>query len=624
MFEKFQIFNSESDAIFIKRIDKGKSVEKILKISRKSGDVNVETDISTFSEKNSIDSFESPCILGIIRLLSCSYLLFVKKAKLIWKLCGHDLFQIEHVEMMPVDPKSKQTLLSNQEKSDEDSYLNLLGDILNEKTFYYSPTLNLTLRLQDFFTNADNPVDDHFMWNRYLSKEFSFVKADDDFIFPVIRGFIEFKSASVQTDRNVEIVIGLISRQSCKRVGTRYNIRGLDPQGNAANFVETEQVVILSSQQQKDSTDMSKQQQQQLFSLIQIRGSVPVIWSQKANLKYKPGILIQQNSEIAFKAHLDYVLNKYKETYLVNLIDQKGSEKKLAEAYASHVKNYQMQYNKQKQINYIEFDFHHECRNMNYGAVDEKLIVPKLNPFLQSFQFFCMDYDTNSICVNSSVTIRCKQVGVVRTNCMDNLDRTNVVQGCIAKQFIIGVLSANALFEKIDDSSSSNSQHFQLPEGLSKVFMNLWADHGDVVSLMYSGTGALKNDFTRTGKRTFMGYWNDFTNSVIRYYLNNFSDGSRQDSMNLLLGKYVVNQKSLSPFRKQTSAKFIHNFLKYSLFTGVFMTVANLLMIFSDINDYKNRALFIFGWGLFSFVIYYFFGNEIVSKPLLVESKKES
>jgi len=33
---------------------------------------------------------------------------------------------------------------------------------------------------------------------------------------------------------------------------------------------------------------------------------------------------------------------------------------------------------------------------------------------------------------------------------------------------------------------------------------------------MYSGTGALKNDFTRTGKRTFIGILNDGSNSAIR------------------------------------------------------------------------------------------------------------
>lgn len=36
----------------------------------------------------------------------------------------------------------------------------------------------------------------------------------------------------------------LISRLSCTRAGTRFNSRGVNDDGNVANFVETEQIVI--------------------------------------------------------------------------------------------------------------------------------------------------------------------------------------------------------------------------------------------------------------------------------------------------------------------------------------------------------------------------------------------
>lgn len=34
----------------------------------------------------------------------------------------------------------------------------------------------------------------------------------------------------------------LISRLSCERAGTRFNVRGINDEGHVANFVETEQV----------------------------------------------------------------------------------------------------------------------------------------------------------------------------------------------------------------------------------------------------------------------------------------------------------------------------------------------------------------------------------------------
>lgn len=60
------------------------------------------------------------------------------------------------------------------------------------------------------------------------------------------------------------------------------------------------------------------------------------------------------------------------------------------------------------------------------------------------------------------------------------------------------------------------------------LFKSVWADNADVISIQYSGTGALKTDFTRTGKRTVWGLISDGMNSFTRYCKNNFADGFRQ------------------------------------------------------------------------------------------------
>lgn len=88
---------------------------------------------------------------------------------------------------------------------------------------------------------------------------------------------------------------------------------------------------------------------------------------------------------------------------------------------------------------------------------------------------------------------------------------------------------------------------------------SVWADHGDEISIQYSGTGALKGDFVRCvcmifsvshtcrcmsknftflkfiacfwiryGQRTIRGILQDGYNSAARYYLNNFRDGIKQ------------------------------------------------------------------------------------------------
>ncbi len=56
-------------------------------------------------------------------------------------------------------------------------------------------------------------------------------------------------------------------------------MRGIDPEGNVANNVETEQILIIWEDDGKPKD---------IFSFVEVRGSIPVFWQQKANLKYKP------------------------------------------------------------------------------------------------------------------------------------------------------------------------------------------------------------------------------------------------------------------------------------------------------------------------------------------------
>ena len=69
----------------------------------------------------------------------------------------------------------------------------------------------------------------------------------------------------------------------------------------------------------------------------------------------------------------------------------------------------------------------------------------------------------------------------------------------------------------------------------------MWADHGDDISRQYAGTGALKSGFTRTGKRTYWGLLDDGLKSGVRYYVNNFSDGRKQDATDLVTGNYTIS-----------------------------------------------------------------------------------
>jgi len=82
-----------------------------------------------------------------------------------------------------------------------------------------------------------------------------------------------------------------------------------------------------------------------------------------------------------------------------------------------------------------------------------------------------------------------RQSGVFRTNCIDCLDRTNVVQSLLARSNLQTVLVRLGVLQ--DHMRVEHQLQFE------QLFKNVWADHADMISIQYSGTGALKTDFTR-------------------------------------------------------------------------------------------------------------------------------
>ena len=68
--------------------------------------------------------------------------------------------------------------------------------------------------------------------------------------------------------------------------GTRYNARGIDHEGNVANFVELEQLVLkhfvhdppLAFEDDPNATVLGTTN---VYSHIQIRGSMPFFWQQQ-------------------------------------------------------------------------------------------------------------------------------------------------------------------------------------------------------------------------------------------------------------------------------------------------------------------------------------------------------
>nr|3LWT_X Chain X, Phosphoinositide phosphatase SAC1 [Saccharomyces cerevisiae] len=446
-------------------------------------------------------------LMGFIKLKLNRYAIIANTVEETGRFNGHVFYRVLQHSIVS-------TKFNSRIDSEEAEYIKLLELHLKNSTFYFSYTYDLTNSLQR--NEKVGPAaswktaDERFFWNHYLTEDLrNFAHQDpriDSFIQPVIYGYAKTVDAVLNA---TPIVLGLITRRSIFRAGTRYFRRGVDKDGNVGNFNETEQILLAENPESEKI---------HVFSFLQTRGSVPIYWAEINNLKYKPNLVLGENSLDATKKHFDQQKELYGDNYLVNLVNQKGHELPVKEGYESvvHALN-------DPKIHYVYFDFHHECRKMQWHRV--KLLIDHLEKLgLSNEDFFHKVIDSNG----NTVEIVNEQHSVVRTNCMDCLDRTNVVQSVLA-QWVL-----QKEFESADVVATGSTWEDNAP--LLTSYQNLWADNADAVSVAYSGTGALKTDFTRTGKRTRLGAFNDFLNSASRYYQNNWTDGPRQDSYDLFLG----------------------------------------------------------------------------------------
>lgn len=306
-----------------------------------------------------------------------------------------------------------------------------------------------------------------------------------------------------------DFLLTLISRRSIKRAGLRYLRRGTDDEGCTANSVETEQILSVPT----FSTTQDK-----IFSFTQIRGSIPLFFSQSP-YSLKPQVSTWGSFETnaqAFKKHFLDLSSRYGDIYCDSLIDKHGTEAKIGELYEQHAKALNENGGidgKGKQLGFEWFDFHNVCRGMRFENVSK--LMDSIEPFMTSSGWVEISDDQ----------VQRKQAGVLRTNCMDCLDRTNVVQSACARTALESQLSMGSYNIDLQNDPSTS------------WFNTLWADNGDAISRQYAGTAALKGDFTRTRKRQITGALTDFGLTLTRYYNNIVNDYFAQAVIDYLLGR---------------------------------------------------------------------------------------
>ncbi|KAG8902510.1 hypothetical protein FRB99_004384 [Tulasnella sp. 403] len=504
--------------------------------------------------------------------LVADLLVFITSAKLRGKFLGRPIYLARHFLLLP--------LTSTLSHPVESRLISLVYNHLQEGKFWFSYEWDLTRNLQTQTREGQNGLmwemaDDRFFWNKSMQAPLVHLSRVSDpgfsrYILPVLYGSFDLRDTVVQS-RPVQLV--LISRRSRLRAGTRYNTRGVDQQGNPGNAVETEQILIvppgsLSNGATDTRVSLDSDERPRVVSFVQTRGSAPFYWAEIVNLVRVPDLVVMDKGEEStrvFRAHIDSQTAKYGNLLILNLVKGRGREKRIKDAYEKLVFDNQEK-GQLDGVDYVHFDLHTETSGNRWHRVDE--MTATLDDKLVANSYFQAGSELFSTPAKT-------QSGVVRTNCIDCLDRTNIMQTSIAKRVLDHQLHHLGIL--------TDEQSVEAEETLLVTFRNVWSDHANFVAKAYTGTGALRTDFTRTGVRTRKGIIGDKLTSLWRYIMNNQVDGYKQDGFDLVTGAWQTTQSPAYAMMLLTDRRHWAIKLKPSFYQVPYILSFSILMVWASL-----------------------------------------
>ncbi|KAL2538901.1 Phosphoinositide phosphatase SAC1 [Forsythia ovata] len=478
-------------------------------------------------------------------------------------------------------------------------YKKLLSSVDLTKDFFYSYTYPIMQSLQKNVLSTGEegmPYENMFVWNAFLTQAIRSRCKNTIWTIALVHG--NFKQVRLSIFGR-DFGVSLVSRRSRHFAGTRYLKRGVNDHGRVANDVETEQIVL------DEEAGSSKGK---MSSVVQMRGSIPLFWSQEASrFSPKPDIILQRYDPTyeATKLHFEDLARRYGNPIIVlNLIktvEKRPREMMLRREFANAVGYLNQILSEENHLKFIHWDFHKFAKSKSAnvlavlgGVASEALdltgfyysgkpvvikkrrsiqlsrtstgreaslrdlransgelsrigsgsdtSLTKVDRDFESSQLIGKDIDGNSV-------PPLFQSGVLRTNCIDCLDRTNVAQYAYGLAALGRQLHAMGLTDnpKVDADSS-----------IAAALMDMYQSMGDALAQQYGGSAAHNTVFTeRQGKWKATTQSREFLKSIKRYYSNAYTDGEKQDAINLFLG-YFQPQEGKPALWELDSDYYLH------------------------------------------------------------------
>ena len=180
-------------------------------------------------------------------------------------------------------------------------------------------------------------------------------------------------------------------------------------------------------------------------------------------------------------------------------------------------------------VEYFHYDFHkNKIENLH-------LILKGTDQFIYLIEYYKENLKTKQVLKY--------QKGVIRTNWMDCLDRTNFAQ---TKMYMYSL--QNQLMDSgVDLATIFNEPDFE-KMGLAfadigkdrpivSLINNMWADNGDFISLQYTGTNSTITRVMKEGKKGILSSINHKYQDVHRFVNNNFTDNFKEEWIRMIIGR---------------------------------------------------------------------------------------
>ena len=271
----------------------------------------------------------------------------------------------------------------------------------------------------------------------------------------------------------------------------------------------------------------------------------------------KPAITIDFYDPFAETAgaHFNELLKRYGAPIIIlNLVKQrekKKQERLLSDELSSAVKYLNQFLPAEHQIIYKNFDMARKNKGnanvMGHLADIARNAVMKVGIFHNKPKYFCQR--SNTFVGQHKNDFGSLQTGIVRTNCVDCLDRTNTAQFAIGKCVLGYQLCALGILD---------TPNLEFDTDCVRMLESLYEDHGDTLALQYGGSQLVHRIKTYRKTAPWTSQGNDIMQTLSRYYSNTFSDAEKQNAINLFLGLFKPEENQPQIWEYTTDYYFHH------------------------------------------------------------------